>query len=295
MKVFISYSHDSSAHKAWVARLVHELEVRDIRTIFDQLDLRLGADISMFVEQGIKGADRVLLVCTPSYALKANRQQGGVGYERLIVTSELVQHLDTHKFVCLLRSGDLKRSIPSFCQMRLFIDFTNDARFGPALEELVLDLRFGSVLRFDGVYVKRHMNSDGTLSDVATYLRFHRSGRVTHAIYSGDLNKVVAHGLGEDSLWMADFTVFKGGVSFELQVPTGWTTIGQEEVMVQLGSDLPPYSKRVRNRFARMPTAITAFTCRFHKKGLLVSEKTGPWSRIGTLFAFVPVPSYKSQ
>jgi hypothetical protein len=46
---------------------------------------------------GIRTADRVLLICTDEYVLKAEAGSGGVGYERLIVTAEVVGSIDTVK------------------------------------------------------------------------------------------------------------------------------------------------------------------------------------------------------
>lgn len=49
----------------------------------------------------------MVLVCTDSYVNKAVAGSRGVGYERLIVTAELVQNIDTKKFIPLVRNNGL--------------------------------------------------------------------------------------------------------------------------------------------------------------------------------------------
>ena len=48
-------------------------------------------DLTKYVETSIRESDFVLLICTPPFALKANTSQGGVGYEKGIVTGEIFQ------------------------------------------------------------------------------------------------------------------------------------------------------------------------------------------------------------
>ena len=97
-KVFISYSHDSPEHKQWVSELSTKLRHKGVDAILDQWDLRLGDDPTLFMEIGVRDSDRVLVICTDSYVGKANAGEGGVGYERMIVTAQLVQNLGTNKF-----------------------------------------------------------------------------------------------------------------------------------------------------------------------------------------------------
>lgn len=139
-RVFVSYTHENPAHKRWVAQLASDLRGRGVDAILDQWDLQLGHDVTLFMEKGIREADRVLLVCTPSYARKANEGTGGVGYERLVVTGELAKQIDTNKFVCVLRAGTTEDAIPTFAQTRLFVDFTDDSTYELSLEEILRDV-----------------------------------------------------------------------------------------------------------------------------------------------------------
>jgi hypothetical protein len=89
---------------------------------------------------GISTADRVLLVCTESYVSKADSGSGGVGYERLIVTGELVSKVDTDKFLPVVRSMDGRQKIPAFLGPRHWIDFSDDTRYEADLERLVREI-----------------------------------------------------------------------------------------------------------------------------------------------------------
>lgn len=106
-KVFISYSHDSKNHKQWVAELAGKLRVAGIEVVFDQWDLEYGDDIAKFMEASIASVDRVLVVCTEQYVRKADEGLGGVGYEHMIVTGELVKKLGTRKFIPVLHQQSL--------------------------------------------------------------------------------------------------------------------------------------------------------------------------------------------
>lgn len=139
-RVFVSYSHDSEAHKQWVLRLATDLRTAGVDATLDQWDLSAGQDVVAFMTEGISKADRVLLVCTSTYVQKADAGAGGVGYERLIVTAELVQTTDTKKFLPLLRDNASAAKIPKFLGPRLYVDFTVDAEYGAKLEQIVREI-----------------------------------------------------------------------------------------------------------------------------------------------------------
>ncbi|HEY0428624.1 MAG TPA: toll/interleukin-1 receptor domain-containing protein [Pyrinomonadaceae bacterium] len=140
-KVFISYSHDSPTHKQWVADLATRLREAGVDVQLDQWDLRYGHDVTRFMEDGLAKSSRVLVVCTDNYIRKADEgESSGVGYERLIITSELVIDLGTDKFIPIVRNVSGKRKAPRFLVTRLSIDFSNDADFEKNYEELLREL-----------------------------------------------------------------------------------------------------------------------------------------------------------
>jgi hypothetical protein len=138
--VFISYSHDSPEHKDWVLRLAIDLRERGVDASIDQWDLTPGQDIAAFMQTGILSSDRVILVCSENYVRKAEGGLGGVGFERLIVTGEVIQNLDTKKFIPLVRGNPTGPRVPRFLGPRLYIDFTEDAAYEARREELLREL-----------------------------------------------------------------------------------------------------------------------------------------------------------
>jgi TIR domain len=135
-KAFISYSHDSTAHKDWVLKLGTDLRAKGIDVVLDQWDLVPGQDVSLFMQRGISEADRVIMICSSDYVTKSEQGVGGVGYERLIVTAEVVNSIDTIKFIPILRGASRSKKTPSFLGPRIYIDFENDSEYELKLIDL---------------------------------------------------------------------------------------------------------------------------------------------------------------
>ena len=138
-KAFASYSHDSPEHKEWVRHLCEQLRENGVDVILDQWDLSLGADVTLFMD-GIRDSDRVLVICTDAYVEKAKAGKGGVGYERRIVTAELLRNAKTNKFIPIIRQSSNDEVTPTFLATALRIDFRNDNLFKEKLEELVREI-----------------------------------------------------------------------------------------------------------------------------------------------------------
>jgi hypothetical protein len=138
--VFISYSHDSPEHKAWTLKLATDLRNTGIDATIDQWDLVPGQDVAAFMQRGITTTDRVLMVCSESYVAKADGGHGGVGYERLIVTAEVVEAIETKKFIPLVRNNPGKTKTPRFLGPRLYIDFSTEDAYSTNLELLCREI-----------------------------------------------------------------------------------------------------------------------------------------------------------
>jgi TIR domain len=134
---FISYSWDSPDHKDWVRSLADRLQKNGVSTSFDQWDVQVGMDVPNYVETRIRESDFVLLVCTPAFAKKADSNKGGVGYEKNVITGEVFAGIPPEKFLPLLRSGNLRNSLPSYLKAKAYIDFRDDSKFNQSLEELL--------------------------------------------------------------------------------------------------------------------------------------------------------------
>jgi TIR domain len=145
--VFISYSHDSGSHKNWVAELATHLLSNDIEIILDRWDLRIAEDITLFMEQGLAKADRVLVICTDIYITKANSGKGGVGYERMIISAELVKDLGSRKFIPIVRNVTGENKVPRCLGARRYLDFSDNLDCVEEFQELLRDIHHLPPLR----------------------------------------------------------------------------------------------------------------------------------------------------
>lgn len=139
-RVFISYSHDSSAHKDWVLQIATRLARNGVDVILDQWDLTLGSDLPKFMETGLSGAHRVIAICTDNYVKKANLGKGGVGYEKMILTGQLMADIASDRIIPLVRNNPTSPPIPTFLLSRVYIDFSRDNEFEQKYEELIRDI-----------------------------------------------------------------------------------------------------------------------------------------------------------
>ncbi|ASW75881.1 hypothetical protein CJF12_17465 [Chryseobacterium piperi] len=135
-KVFISYSHDSIEHKKWTLELGARLRSNGIDAIIDQWDLSPGDDLPHFMETKLALADYILMICTDRYVLKANQGEGGVGYEKMIITSNLLTKINKNKIIPLIKQNGTFH-VPTFLKTKLFIDFSKKDGFEFSFDELI--------------------------------------------------------------------------------------------------------------------------------------------------------------
>jgi len=139
-KVFISYSHDTPAHKKWVGELASKLIEKGVDVILDQWDLGLGDDVPKFMERAVTEADRVLMICTETYVRKADDGKGGVGYEAMIVTGELVNDLGTAKFIPIVRQEADEPKLPKCVSTRFWANLSEGKNFDEELEKVLREV-----------------------------------------------------------------------------------------------------------------------------------------------------------
>ena len=138
--IFIAYSHDSDQHKEWVANFASRLSASGFNVILDQFDLKLGMQIHEFIESSINNSEKVLVICTDQYVQKATQAIGGVGYEKMILTRELLRESQSDKFIPIVRqSSDSSGQaiMPNFMGTRLFADFRDGSNFESEFKKLV--------------------------------------------------------------------------------------------------------------------------------------------------------------
>lgn len=139
-QVFISYSHDDDAHKNWVLQLATRLRSNGVDVILDRWNLTLGKDVASFMENGLSISKRVLCVCSEIYVDKANNKSSGVGYEKQIMTAELMDNLNTDWIIPIIKNNNSSKKLPIFLKGRLYISFENDILYESKYEELLRNL-----------------------------------------------------------------------------------------------------------------------------------------------------------
>jgi len=138
--VFVSYSHDDQTHSDWVLQLATRLRSNGVDVLLDRWNLRLGKDLAAFMERGLSEANRVICICSENYVEKANMGGGGVGYEKQIITAELMVDLNSNWVVPVIRNNSQDKKAPTFLRGRLFVSFENDSLYEGSYEELLREL-----------------------------------------------------------------------------------------------------------------------------------------------------------
>ena len=136
-KVFISYSWDNEIHKDWVLDLATKLRSNRVDVILDVWELRAGKDKDFFMENSVRESDKVLLIMTPNYRVKAENRKGGVGNEISMIRAEKFNFQETEKFIPILRSGSREECTPLFAKSLVDIDMSIEDNFEKNFEELL--------------------------------------------------------------------------------------------------------------------------------------------------------------
>lgn len=137
-RVFLSYSHEEPEHGQWVMDLGKLLRKNGVDAYLDKWDLIPGQDTTFFMESQIRDSDFVILICTPLYAEKSNIPRGGVGYEKNIISAEMLQSSDLRpKFIPILRKGSFDNALPTYLGSKYAIDFREPQNQISALDELL--------------------------------------------------------------------------------------------------------------------------------------------------------------
>jgi len=135
--VFISYSWDSEEHKEWVLLLSKYLIENGVDVILDQYDLEVGADMTYFMEKSMT-ADKIVMILTPNYKLKADNRKDGVGFEYSMLSAEYYNsQSEKSKIIPVIRTGDQENSCPTYVKTRVFHDMREDDKYDSKLFELI--------------------------------------------------------------------------------------------------------------------------------------------------------------
>lgn len=142
IKIFISYSWDSSEHRTWVNKLADTLEeIEEISVTWDGYDLDSLVDKNHFMEAGIHEADYVLVVTTAQYKAKADSRMNGVGIETILASAVHWDGMLRDKRSKLIVMQREQYSTPRYLKGHFHLDFTEDTQFPKQIEELLALLR----------------------------------------------------------------------------------------------------------------------------------------------------------
>jgi hypothetical protein len=78
------------------------------------------------METAIRENDFVIVICTPRYKQKADKRDGGVGYEGDIMTGEAFVVRNRRKFIPVLRAGEWATSAPSWLLSSYYVDLRGE-------------------------------------------------------------------------------------------------------------------------------------------------------------------------
>lgn len=131
--VFVSYSWTPMRNQETVFELICKLRNDGIRVIYDKEDLHPGQNINFFMEQALESndVDNIIVVCNKDYAEKANRRQGGVGYEAGIIISEIKSAPLQRRVIPVAVELDINGNpfLPTKFKELYYIDLTNESGY----------------------------------------------------------------------------------------------------------------------------------------------------------------------
>jgi hypothetical protein len=134
-RVFLSYNKSTEA--LWVSGLHEFLKSQGIDSIVDRWDLKLMTDLETWMRVEIMRADKVVIISDEAYAAKADRREGGVGYETAIIEAELKRSSRQEKYLAVIRSVSPTSGTPAYLQGRFVIHCPTDAHT-PAVYQTIL-------------------------------------------------------------------------------------------------------------------------------------------------------------
>lgn len=138
-RVFVSYSSESALND-WVTALCERLVGNGVDVIYDLWDVAAGSDLPHFMESGLTGADRILVISSDEYVRKANEGIRGTGYEKKIMSAPMMTNAVGNRIVPVIRNATGEGLVPTFLSGVRYLDFRDDSMFEVAYSELVHEL-----------------------------------------------------------------------------------------------------------------------------------------------------------
>lgn len=134
---FVSYSWDNEAHQQWVINLVNDLRKNGIDAKLDvHITQTNTVNLNQMMVSNLRENDYIIVVLTENYADRANKFQGGVGFET-ILSLPILQH-NLNKIIFINRcQGNFQDAFPFHLEGYYAINFSNDGEFDKSFKELI--------------------------------------------------------------------------------------------------------------------------------------------------------------
>lgn len=137
VRVFVSYTADKPSVKQWVRELGKFLRASGINARLDLWHLMVGMNLQQWMQNEIKQADRVVLVCTEAYAERADALDGGLAYEIKQIQQDIGATNSQLKYLPLVWSADTSKALPTFLKPYLFIHWPPEGDDSGARRQLL--------------------------------------------------------------------------------------------------------------------------------------------------------------
>ena len=155
-RIFISYSHDSDTHRAFVLSVSNRLRADGLDCQIDQYVNGFPAEgWQRWMEEHVEAADFVLMVCTPVYLerFRGRDREGGRGvtFEGVVISQTLYDHFyENTKFVPVLPEAGVMEDVPlplkGFGAFQMAADYEKLYRFLTGQPEVVVP-ELGEVIK----------------------------------------------------------------------------------------------------------------------------------------------------
>ncbi len=120
-RVFISYTGEDPDNRQWVKTLACKLRENGINARVDIFHLKPGNDLPQWMTNELIMADKVLLICDQCYVKKADSRNGGVGWETMIIQGDMMTHMQSNKYICIVREQNVDDGIPMYAKTKYFL------------------------------------------------------------------------------------------------------------------------------------------------------------------------------
>jgi hypothetical protein len=141
VRVFISHTSKTPEATDWVKSLALYLIEQGIQARLDGFHLRRGMDLQQWMINELSMARKVIVVCDEAYKQKADGRLGGVGWETMIIQSDIAAlPPDSTKYQVVVRAAELDKALPTYLRTRYAFHAPGPAQEQAFKEELVKEL-----------------------------------------------------------------------------------------------------------------------------------------------------------